>query len=404
MGRAIAGLNSLINYEKIGVGPKGLESFYNLLESIGNPHQKIKNVIHVVGTKGKGSVSFAISTALINEGYKVGLYTSPHLVSLLERIRLNNKPISEEKLSLYVDMILDKVKDRGFKTFFEVLTASAIMYFLDEKTDFNVFEAGVGGRLDATNVLNQDMVVITRIDYDHMDILGNTLEDITKEKSAVIKGEIPVITTKNNRGVLDVILSRVEEFGAQLYVVDWEIIRFDRYGIEVEVEGKRFSAPVLGEFQGENLTLAYKALKLLGIEKPKFFNLSIPGRLHVISKDPYIIVDGAHNTISIKKLLESLKALFPEKRFKVVLALSSDKNVKEIVWELSRTNYELYITRYPFPRSVWVEDMFKYSYIFGKPTKILTSTSEILSLLNEGDVVITGSFYLVGEILKLLGF
>jgi folylpolyglutamate synthase/dihydrofolate synthase len=404
MGRAIARLNSLINYEKIGAGPKGLESFYNLLESIGNPHKKIKNVIHIVGTKGKGSVSFAISTALINEGYKVGLYTSPHLVSLLERIRLNNKPISEEKLSLYVDIILDKVKDRGFKTFFEVLTASAIMYFLDEKTDFNVFEAGVGGRLDATNVLNQDMVVITRIDYDHMDILGNTLEDITREKSAVIKGKIPVITTKNNRRVLDVILRRVKEFGAQLYVVDWEIVRFDRYGIEVEVEGERLSAPVLGEFQGENLALAYKALKLLGIEKPKFFNLSIPGRLQVISKDPYIIVDGAHNTISIKKLLESLKALFPEKRFKVVLAISSDKNVKEIVWELSRTNYELYITRYPFPRSVWVEDMFKYSYIFGKPPKILNSTSEILSLLNEGDVVITGSFYLVGEVLKLLGF
>jgi dihydrofolate synthase/folylpolyglutamate synthase len=334
----------------------------------------------------------------------VGLYTSPHLVSLLERIRLNNKPISEEKLSLYVDIILDRVKDRGFKTFFEVLTASAIMYFLDEKTDFNVFEAGVGGRLDATNVLNQDMVVITRIDYDHMDVLGNTLEDIAREKSAVIKGKIPVITTKNNRRVLDVILRRVEEFGAQLYVVDWKIVRFDRYGIEVEVEGERFSAPVLGEFQGENLALAYKALKLLGIEKPKFFNLSIPGRLQVISKDPHIIVDGAHNTIAIKKLLESLKALFPEKRFKLVLAISSDKNVKEIVWELSRTNYELYITRYPFPRSVWVEDMFKYSYIFGKPPKILTSTSEILSLLNEGDVVITGSFYLVGEVLKLLGF
>lgn len=404
MGRAIARLNSLINYEKIGAGPKGLESFYNLLESIGNPHQKIKNVIHIVGTKGKGSVSFAISTALIKEGYKVGLYTSPHLVSLLERIRLNNKPISEEKLSLYVDMILDKVKDRGFKTFFEVLTASAILYFLDEKTDFNVFEAGVGGRLDATNVLNQDMVVITRIDYDHMDVLGNTLEDITREKSAVIKGKIPVITTKNNRRVLDVILRRVEEFGAQLYVVDWKIIRFDRYGIEVEVEGERFSAPVLGEFQGENLALAYKALKILGIEKPKFFNLSIPGRLQVISKDPHIIVDGAHNTIAIKKLLESLKTLFPEKRFKVVLALSSDKNVKEIFWELSRTNYELYITRYPFPRSVWVEDMFKYSYIFRKPPKILNSTSEILSLINEGDVVITGSFYLVGEVLKLLGF
>ena len=404
MGRAIARLNSLINYEKTGKGPGNLESFYHLLESIGNPHKDIKNVIHVVGTKGKGSVSFAISTALINAGYNVGLYTSPHLVSLNERIRLNGKPISEERLEFYVDKILDKVYNRGFKTFFEVLTASAILYFLDEKTDFNVFEAGLGGRLDATNVLNQDIVVITRIDYDHTDVLGNTLESIAYEKSAVIKGKIPVITTKNNERVLNVILKRAEEFGAKVYVVDWKALRVDRYGVEVEVEGERFSAPVLGEFQAENLALAYKVLKILGVKKPNFSNLSIPGRFQVISRDPHIILDGAHNSLSIKSLLESLKILFPEKFFKVVLAISSDKKIDEMLREISKTNYELYLTRYPYPRSAWVEDMFKLSYGFGKSPKILTSTCEILSLFNEGNVLITGSFYLVGEVLKLLGF
>ncbi len=404
MAGAIARLNSLIDYEKTGKGPKSLEGFYDLLGKIGNPQDKLKNVIHVVGTKGKGSVSFAISTALINEGYKVGLYTSPHLLSLLERIRLNNEPISEEKLGYYVDRVLDKVEIKGFKTFFEVLTAIAIMYFLDERVDFSVFEAGLGGRLDATNVLNQTIVVITRIDYDHMDVLGNTLEDIAREKSAVIKGRIPVITTKNNLRVLDIILSRAKEFGAYVHVVDWKTLKVDRYGIEVEVDGERISAPVLGEFQAENIALAYKTLKVLGIKKPKFFNLSVPGRLQVISKEPCIILDVAHNTISIRKLIESLRILFPEKRFKFVLALSSNKKVEEIIYEISKTDYELYVTRYPFPRSAWVEDIFKISYPLGKTPKILTHTTEILSIFNEGNVIITGSFYLVGDILKLLGF
>ncbi len=402
MGRVIAKLNSLIDYEKKGGYTKSLEPFLNLLESLGNPHLKLKNVIHIVGTKGKGSVSHIISRGLINAGYRVGLFTSPHLVSPLERIRVNEIPISEGDLGKYVEKILKIDNRRGFQTYFEILTASAIMYFLDTKTDFNVFEAGLGGRLDATNVLNQDLVVITRIDYDHMHILGNTLEDICREKSAVIKGEIPVITTKNNIPVMHIIKERAKEFGAEVIIADWELVNADRFGIIVKVDGEYISAPLLGEFQAENLALAYKTLKILGMEKIDFSGAFVPGRLHVISKNPHIILDGAHNVISISSLLKSLKKLFPEVKFNLVISLSSDKEIEKIIKTVADTDYKLYITRYPFPRATDVESLFKTAYKFGKIPKILTSIPDIISLFNEGNTVITGSFYLVGEVMSYL--
>ncbi len=397
-------LNKLINYERKGGFTKNLLNFYELLESIGNPHRKLKNVIHIVGTKGKGSTANIISQSLTNAGFNVGLFTSPHLVSPLERIKINNEAIKESELEEIAGKILKKTDRRGFQTYFEVLTASAMLYFLKKNTDFNVFEAGLGGRLDATNVLNQKVIVITRIDYDHTHILGKSIENIAYEKSAVIKGKTPVITTINNKKVMDIIERRVKMFGADIHIVDWKVLRNDKFGLSIEVEGNEISAPLKGKFQAENLALAYKTLRLLGIENPDFSNIYIPGRFHILSENPLIILDGSHNTLSVREFLISLKETFPERNMNVILALSSDKDIEGIIREFSQYGHRLYLVRYPFPRSAWIEDLFKISIKYGITPRILTSTAEILSLMNEGNLVILGSFYLIGEVMAALKY
>jgi len=234
-------------YDLTKYGEKlGLENTRYLLSLMGEPHKKLK-IIHVAGTNGKGSTCSLISSILQSDGYKVGLYTSPHLVDFTERIKINQKPISRKKVSELLERIKPSIEEvahtpsYGHPTFFEVITSLAFLYFSEEQVDFLVLEVGLGGRLDATNVCESLISVITHVDYDHMDKLGNSLEEIAREKGGIIKPEGIVISSKQYDEVYNQIKKIADEKNSLIYSIgkeiNYEIIKSDVEGVIFDLKG-----------------------------------------------------------------------------------------------------------------------------------------------------------------------
>ncbi len=394
-------LYRLTNYERVKGFVKDIKRFRDLLKALGNPHLELNTPILVAGTKGKGSVVHIVSRSLQNSGFKVGMNTSPHLVSLDERIRVNGKPIPLDRLEDLLGAVFRAV-DRGYgTTFFESITAAAFLHFLNERTDYEVFEVGLGGRLDATNVVEQKVSVITRIGYDHTNILGNTLEEIAGEKAGIIKNDSPVITTFRNEEVLHVIERRAKEYGAEVVVVGYRVLDVGEEGTVFETDGKVLKVPLLGEFQAENGALSYHVMKVLGLSfKPE--GVFVPGRMHVLRRSPLLLIDGAHNPTAAESLVRSLKRIFPGRRFNFVLAFSRGKDYVQFLRYIRDLADWIFITRYPWRRSEQVEEVLKRALTLHGKCAALSSVYEIENVLTE-DTVITGSLYLLGEFLRLWG-
>jgi len=402
----------------------------NLLKKLGNPHKKLVSV-HVAGTKGKGSTCPMLSQMLISNGYKVGLYTSPHVLDLRERICINGHMISEAAMTRTVRKIAPFVSSMSSDppTFFEIMTALAFMHFVEEKVDLAIVETGLGGRLDSTNVLNPAVVGITSLSIDHTRQLGDSLSQIAKEKAGIFKQGVPAISVLQDAEAMKVLKKEASKAGASLRFAGKEIdfsYRFEssrtlgpHNRICLTTPTSRFEhvpVPVLGEHQAINCGLA---LSLLDTLKNCGFKIddeqaaeglaktTLPGRMEMIHHDPRILVDAAHNAASIRALIQATGQHIPYDSMIVIFGCCEDKDIKGMLHELRYGADKVIFTRVNSPRSAMPSELAQiYTEDCGKMCQTAANLQEALRIakpaITTGDLIcITGSFYLVGEAKEL---
>ncbi|MBQ9921140.1 MAG: bifunctional folylpolyglutamate synthase/dihydrofolate synthase [Clostridia bacterium] len=320
----------------------GLERFESFLELIGNPHKKLK-FIHVAGTNGKGSVCAMLSSILTEAGYKTGLYISPFIVRFNERISINQKNIPDDTLARLCEYIIPFNKQNAEKGYqelaeFEINTAIAFLYFLEQKCDVVVLETGMGGRLDATNVQDPLMSVITLIDYDHMAILGDTIEKIAYEKSGIIKNKKPVVLYPlQSDGAYNTVSSIAREKNSTLFSPDISLLSdtsSDGAGSDIVYDGENYRINLPGKHQIYNALTVLEAIKHLeGFNvslrhiKNGLKNVRFPARLEKLSDVPPVYFDGAHNISGAEMLVENVKTIFRDKNIILILGVLSEKGI-----------------------------------------------------------------------------
>ena len=406
-----------------------LRRIERLLERLGSPQNAAKSV-HIAGTKGKGSTAAMIASILVQSGYRTGLYTSPHLLDIRERIQVDGELIYEEEFARLTEIIKPEVEavnsgsNLGQLTTFEILTALAFAYFRDKKVDYQVLEVGLGGRLDATNVVKPQVCVITSISYDHMDVLGDTLAQIAGEKAAIIKPGCIAITSPQSQEAMAVLEKVCRQQAVKLMKVGrdvtWQRNSVSPEGQSFTVRGMKseyhLSVPLVGEHQLENAATAVAVAEVLA-ERGDLItaktisrgiaNVSWPGRLQILRRKPWVIVDGAHNGDSIRKLVQALRQHFAFEKAIVIFGASSDKNIAGMVEELSSFPDRVIVTRSHHPRAVSMErlvDEFSKKGMTPEVSENAASALErALSVAGPGDLVCaTGSLFLVAEVMQYM--
>jgi len=361
----------------------GLENIKKFLRIIGNPERKIKT-IHVAGTNGKGSVCAMISSVLDEASFKVGMFTSPHLIKVNERIRFDNELISNDDFKRIADFIYDTEKKSNVNlTFFETLTVMAFVYFNEKKLDYAVMETGMGGRLDATNVAKPVISVITNIGLEHMDVLGNTIKDIAKEKAGIIKSNTTVVTSAKGKA-LSVIENVAEKHNSRI------IVAKKLRSIELRLKG---------EYQKENASTAFAVLKELSINKDIILRglkkAYWPGRFEFMDKN--ILLDCAHNPDGIKALVKSIRKL-NYKNLIIVIGVMKDKNISSIAKKLEKLNTTVIVTKASVSRSREPEEISGYF----KNAEVISNLKNAIEYavkkaVKQDLIVITGSIFVIGE-------
>jgi dihydrofolate synthase/folylpolyglutamate synthase len=425
-------VNYLYNLQKYGI-KFGLDNIQRLMSSLDNPHKTFRSV-HIAGTNGKGSTSAMIASLLKKTGFRVGLFTSPHLVSFTERIRVNGEEITEHdviSLAAHIKEVVENIEDFS-PTFFEVVTAMAMVYFRKKEIDIAVMEVGMGGRLDATNIILPEVTVITSISFDHREFLGDSLKDIAREKAGIIKEGIPVVTSRQEPIADDLIRTTAEMMAAPLYIYgrDFEgsLSSLDIKGITISYFDNATALedifiPLAGEHQLINACVAIKAALLLSEKLHKNLFLSSarqalgdfiwPGRLEFIGNTPPVLIDGAHNPAAAKALSEAIKTIFKDRFQKIVMILGimADKDIKGIMEPLLPFASEIILTAPAYSRSASPEQLGHiaqssgFSNIHIAPTvKDAIELAQQLAHHEHGTLIlITGSFYTIGEAKEVLG-
>ncbi|MGE5608737.1 MAG: bifunctional folylpolyglutamate synthase/dihydrofolate synthase [Bacillota bacterium] len=432
--KALRILSSLTDHERLRIVRYNTDNFdlermRNLLKKLGNPHEQFKSV-HVAGTKGKGSTCAMTAAMLQACGYKVGLYTSPHLVDMRERIQINGEMIPQAefiRLIRLVEPILSRLKPTP--TFFDVLTAIAFKYFAEQNVDIAVVETGLGGRLDSTNVLKPEVTAITSISKDHMQQLGYTLPKIAEEKAGIFKTGIPAVTVLQDPAVEAVLRQAAEKVGAPFDITGKSIefsYRFEssrmlgpHNRICLTTPNSRFehlAVPLLGEHQAINCGLALSIIDRLktrgfAINDAKAMEglakTSIAGRMEVISQNPRIIVDGAHNAASVDAMLRAVGQHIPYDSMVVIFGCCADKDIPGMLERITCGADKVIFTKVDSVRTADPEELAaRYVELYGKMAQVAPSLTDALAIANravskEDLICITGSFYLVGEAKRL---
>lgn len=413
-----------------------LERVRKLLHLLGDPHLQYK-VIHVAGTKGKGSTSALMASALQEAGYQVGFYTSPHLSDYTERIQMNRTPISHSRLTQMVEEIKPFVDQVEKITTFEVTTALGFWYFAQEKADVAVIEVGLGGRLDATNVVSPLVSVITSLSLDHMDVLGDTLAKIAAEKAGIIKQGRPVVLAPQSEEALLVVARVAEERDAPLTLVGRDYLfapwshalsgqsilmwpKADQPLVDAFIESAgrenweplRLTIPLLGHHQVENAATAYSALQVAraeGLAIPEadivkgFARVQWAGRFEVLRRSPLFIIDSAHNRNSALKLRQAINDYLPGQPVILIFGASEDKDVEGMFAELLPRVQQVVATESAHPRAMKADRLVELAHRYGRPAKRVVPVEDAVEFAlkkagQEFAIVAAGSLFLAAAV------
>jgi dihydrofolate synthase/folylpolyglutamate synthase len=411
-------------YSRIGAAAfkNDLTNTITLCNQLDNPQKKFKS-IHIAGTNGKGSVSHMLAAVLQTAGYKTGLYTSPHLKDFRERIKIDGKEVSEEFVINFTEKtkpLIEKIQP----SFFEITVAMAFDYFAEQLVDIAVIEVGLGGRLDSTNIITPELSVITNIGYDHMNMLGNTLEAIAGEKAGIIKENIPVVVGEYNIITAPVFLAKAKEKNAAIRFAnkkrntpDWQ---WRNHELIVEVaeehktDHKLFHLDLTGIYQTKNLLTVLEACSLLHdmgwktgehiIEKalPHVKKLTgLHGRWEIIHYNPTVVLDVGHNEDGVKQIVQQLE-LTPHKNLHIILGMVKDKEIGKVLSLLARTA-AYYFTQAAIPRAMdaaVLKAEGKKNGLSGKTfTNVNIALKEAITKADKEDLILVcGSVFLVGEV------
>ena len=394
-------LDELYSYSLFGI-KLGLDNIQKICDELGNPEKKYK-IIHITGTNGKGSTSTIIETVLLEAGYSVGKYTSPHILKFNERIRANGKDISDEEIALTYEKVKNAVKNIGITpTFFEVTTAMMFLYFAEKKVEYAVLEVGMGGRFDATNVADGDIAVITNVSLDHTEYLGKTIYDIAFEKAGIIKEKSFVIVGDSDKEFLKAVSEKKKTFinTEEKYKDVIYNLNFKNFMTEIYINEKKFNLSLFGDYQVKNFLCAYEALKHLGISdeiiEKAVSKVVWQCRFERFSQNPLTILEGAHNIDGILNLKKILTHEYKSDEIVMIVSILKDKKVKEMLEVCESFSDKIILTSLSDnPRGLSGEKLLEYtdkSSVFSVEDDI-KKAYETAEKSNRRIIAVCGSFY-----------
>jgi len=407
-------LKIMYGFRRFGI-KLGLSTIKKILAGLGNPQDTFA-CIHVAGTNGKGSVASSLASILHRNGYKTGLYTSPHLVRFNERIQVNNRPVTNEKVVASYSAVKDAHFGKRDPTFFEFTTAMALFEFAAQKVDWAVIETGMGGRLDATNIINPALSIITNISLEHREYLGNTLTQIAGEKAGIIKKSTPLVTGVRQKKAFAEIKRIAAGKKAPLFRLgtDFKVRRnqgqtFSYYGIRNVWHNLKTALP--GSYQVDNAALVLAACELIGKNNAAITRNNIqeglsknhwPGRLEIVSNNPFIILDGAHNLAAARNLAKFLSTNLAGKAITLVVGILDDKPYKAMLKSLLKPVHRVILTRAKINRALEPGKLYEAAKNLNADAVIISDVEQAIKNAVEttprhGAICIAGSLYVVGE-------
>ena len=425
-------LDTLINYEKFSnynySRCYNLDRIRKLLFLLGRPQEKFPAVT-IAGTKGKGSTVCMLGSILNASGIKAGIFVSPHLVSIRERIKVGTQRISEKAFACEISKIKNIIDVHRIKgiTYFEAITSAAFLYFLREKVEIAILEVGLGGRLDAVNIAESSISAITPISHDHTHLLGRSLREIAKEKCGIIHNNSYVVSAKQEKQALDVINSITLKKNSRLFLLGRDImvsnIKTSLSGTDFSLKTRynsyrRLHTPLIGSYQASNASVAVCLAEAISSKqgfrisendiKKGIRRVRFPGRFQVLSIKPYIILDGAQNKASAEALKGALKRIFNKKYISLILGVSSDKDYKQIAKNLCPLAKNVIFTQADSPRALPAKELARGAGNFSAKSFLCYDLKDSMDFAEsitpkDGVIVITGSLFLAGEALRILG-
>ncbi|WP_308577080.1 folylpolyglutamate synthase/dihydrofolate synthase family protein [uncultured Parvimonas sp.] len=401
----------------------GLQNIKTLMEKLGNPQDKLK-IIHIAGTNGKGSCTSFVNSALVSQGYKVGMFTSPSIYNFEERIRINNKNISEDKLIDLMNEVREVAETMEvFPADFELVTAIAFLYFYREKCDFAIMEVGLGGRLDATNVVQNPLItLITSISLDHQQFLGNTIPEIALEKAGIIKENVPLVLYSQSKEAMDSIIGVANSKNSKVILNDLEKIELlenTKNGQIINYKDfKNLKINLLGSHQINNATISLELLEQLrkmGFEISNesiyngFSSVTWPCRFELVSKNPDFILDGAHNIDGIDKFISNMNFYYKDNKKIGIFGVLADKDYNEMLAKIVPC-FDVFLTVRPDSDRAMESKELKERIEKLTEKKVYSfenyqdAINKAIEISKEDDVISAfGSLYFVGEVRNLLG-
>lgn len=419
--------NQVTSFQQVGAAAykPGLERVEEFCRLLGNPHNDY-HTIHIAGTNGKGSTSHMMASVLQQAGYRVGLFTSPHLKDFRERVRVDGEMISEQEVVGFVERNLSEIKRLGL-SFFEITAAMAFEHFALQGVEVAVIETGLGGRLDATNIITPLVSVITNIGLDHTDLLGSTLQAVAAEKAGIIKRGVPVVLGERLEEYNDIFVKRAEELSAPLYFAQQQCRVLEqgvaddmqRFVLQRDRDCAKFDVKLdlMGEYQYNNLITASVALDVLDKLTPLTISrrayleglqsvsrsTSLAGRWQVLSAEPYMVCDTGHNAHGIKYVAKQLQGLAERySKLYCVVGFAKEKNLDEVLPLLPTQAYYIF-TQASSPRALPAVSLAEQAAEFGLKGEVVTNVADAIALAQEkatakDAIFIGGSNFIVGEI------